>query len=553
LEKAEENIAVSAKSSWNRMVLAPVAIVLVLWIFAFLWILNAFVGTRVTALRAETASIGASYGSALASALNQRLALVEGLAAFITVKVHEPPNVFADDMRDEFPQFAAAMFRVGDGVRNISVSPDFVVRWIFPDELGNRKVVGNNILEDKRPGFAAAVRRAIDSRGVSIHEPVELIQGGLGLIARKAIYADERPWGAVGMAFMVEPLIKQAGLQQIGRHLVWGVRTAAGTAVAGNGSVFSMDPVITRISLPDGFWELAVAPEVSWDETVRSSVEYHMLQAAMVALGILILLLLLNQTSNRQNLREEVSARTADLWEAKKVLERHSLELARAHEELERFAYVAAHDLQEPLRSITSFSQLIQRTYKDKLDDEGQEWLTQVADGGQRMRLLLRDIQLYLAEASLPMPTAPYSAVAALEDAKAKLAVAIKASDAVIESDPLPEVMADRRRLTEVMTVLLSNAIEYRSPGRPAHVRITSRREGNMRIISVEDNGIGIAPEYHKRIFEVFQRLHGRQEHPGTGMGLAIAHKMVLRLGGYITLSSVPGQGSVFSLHLPGL
>jgi len=176
-----------------------------------------------------------------------------------------------------------------------------------------------------------------------------------------------------------------------------------------------------------------------------------------------------------------------------------------------------------------------------------------VIGGGQRMRLLLRDIQLYLAEATLPLPTAPHGVAEALEDAKGKLANAIAISGAVIEAGPLPEVMADRRRLTEIMTVLLSNAIEYRKPGVQPKITVSARRDLSMQVIEVSDNGIGIAPEYHKRIFEVFQRLHGRQEHPGTGMGLAIVHKMVLRLGGRVTLSSTPGEGSKFCIHLPGV
>lgn len=548
-----EDWETKAAKGKNRLVLAIVALVLVLWTLSYFWVLNAYVGTRVAAARADMTTIGASYGSAMSSSLNERLALVEGLAAFITVKIHEPDKEFPTDMQVEFPLFAGAMFHSVEGVRNISVSPDFSVRWVFPDDPGNRKVIGNNILDDKRTGFAAAVRRAIDTHGIAVHEPVDLIQGGLGLIARQAVYRDDKPWGAVGMAFMVDPLVRQTGLPTLGGRVNWGLRTAGGTAVAGNGGVFADEPVVTRVTLPDGYWELALAPMVGWEGSVRDSLEYHLIQAALVVMGLVVLLLAVTQTTNRQRLREQVRSRTADLWEIQKKLESHGRELGQAHEELERFAYVAAHDLQEPLRSITSFSQLILRTYHDKLDDEGQAWLSQVIDGGQRMRLLLRDIQLYLAEATLPLPTAPHGVAEALEDAKGKLANAIVKSGAVIEAGPLPEVMADRRRLTEIMTVLLSNGIEYRKPGVQPLVTISARRDLGMQVIEVSDNGIGIAPEYHKRIFEVFQRLHGRLEHPGTGMGLAIAHKMVLRLGGKITLSSTPGEGSKFSIHLPGV
>jgi signal transduction histidine kinase len=533
----------------------PIIVLIVVggWALAYFWVVNGFVSARVTTVRAETTAIGASYGSALASSLNARLALVEGLTAYMTVKVLEPQIEFPTDMAHEFPAFAGIVFHSAEGVRNISVSPDFKVGYVFPDDPGNRKVIGNNILEDKRVGFAAAVRRAIDTHGVTVHEPVDLIQGGLGLIARQAVYRDDRPWGAVGMAFLVEPLVREAGLPGVSGRLNWGLRTAAGTPVAGDASVFARDPVVTRVSLPDGYWELALVPDGNWEKGIRSGAEYHLIQAAMVALGIVALLLAVTQSSNRFRLREEVRARTADLWETQKQLESHSRELGQAHEELERFAYVAAHDLQEPLRSITSFSQLILRTYNDKLDDEGRAWLSQVVDGGHRMRQLLRDIQLYLAEATLPLPSAPHSVADALEEAEGKLANAISISGAVIHAEELPMVMADRRRLTEIMTVLLSNAIEYRKPGVQPEVRISSRREGGMQVVSVTDNGIGIAPEYHKRVFEVFQRLHGRHEHPGTGMGLAIVSKMVMRLQGKVILNSEPGQGSTFSIYLPGV
>ncbi|HEY0835510.1 MAG TPA: ATP-binding protein [Azospirillum sp.] len=236
---------------------------------------------------------------------------------------------------------------------------------------------------------------------------------------------------------------------------------------------------------------------------------------------------------------------------ARRQLERQADELRLANAEVERLAYVAAHDLQEPLRAITSYSQLVSMTYADSLDDQGREWLGEVAAASARMKQLLRDIQLYLAEKSLPMPTAPVAADAALRTAFGKLAPMIEATGAEIDADPLPELMADSRRLTETFCVLLANALQYRAPDRPLRIRVGARRERGFHVIEVADNGIGIEPEYQERIFEVFQRLHSRADHPGTGMGLAIVRKMVHRLGGHVRVTSTPGVGSTFSIHLP--
>lgn len=236
---------------------------------------------------------------------------------------------------------------------------------------------------------------------------------------------------------------------------------------------------------------------------------------------------------------------------AQRQLERQAEELRLTNSEVERLAYVAAHDLQEPLRAITSYSQLVSMTYADALDGEGREWLGEVTAASARMKHLLRDIQLYLAEKSLPLPTAPVAADAALRKALAALAPAIETAGAEIDAAPLPALMADTRRLTEIFHVLLANAVQYRSPDRPPRIRIGARRENGFHVVEVADDGIGIAPEYFERIFEVFQRLHSRADHPGTGMGLAIVRKMVHRLGGHIRVASSPGGGSTFSVFLP--
>ena len=236
---------------------------------------------------------------------------------------------------------------------------------------------------------------------------------------------------------------------------------------------------------------------------------------------------------------------------AQHQLRRHADALRLANEEVERLAYVAAHDLQEPLRAITSYSQLVSATHGASLDDEGREWLGEVVSAASRMKLLLRDIQFYLAEKSLPLPAQATPADEALHTALGKLALPIETARAEIDAAPLPAVGADARRLTEIFSVLLANAVQYRSADRPLRIRIGARREGAFDVIDVTDNGMGIEPQYFERVFQVFQRLHSRADHPGTGMGLAIVRKMADRLGGRIEVASTFGAGSTFSVFLP--
>jgi len=507
---------------------AAAALALVLWTGLSSWIDGLYGDYRLARLHGQTATMGASVAGGLANALNQRLALVRGLAAFVTVKLD-------DAVEREFPAFAQAIHGTVDGIRNISLCPDFIVREVYPLDPGNLKVLGNDILADKRPGFADAVRRAMERRGLAVHEPVTLIQGGLGLIARHAIYRNDKPWGAVGMVFTIEPLMTAfaSGLDEY----QWGVRSAAGTLVGGDASVFEQQPEVAQVQLPEGHWDVGLVPRGGWRLAATEGPETAVVRIGLGLAGILIAVAIWESLRRRARLKDLVEERTR--------------ELSAANAELARFAYAVAHDLQEPLRTIASFSQLVERDCAAKLDERPHQWLLAVIAAAKRMKDLLADTQLYLAEHELPLPTRPIAADECLEAARERVAGQIADVGADIEAAPLPMVMADRHRLTEVLVVLLSNAIEYRAPERTPSIRVSARSEGGMVAIDVADNGIGIDEAYFDRIFMVFQRLHSRAEHPGTGMGLAIAAKMVERLGGRLTVRSAPGKGSTFTALLP--
>ncbi|WP_244433635.1 ATP-binding protein, partial [Azospirillum sp. B506] len=295
--------------------------------------------------------------------------------------------------------------------------------------------------------------------------------------------------------------------------------------------------LIERIHLPDGYWTWALAPRTSWDGMAHADPAFRGFQAAFLLLSLLIEAVTFLAVGRRYRLERQVDLRTA--------------ELGRAKNELEQFAYAAAHDLQEPLRAIASYAQLLERQQKGRLDEESEGFIREIVDGAGRLKMLLRDVQLFLAEDRVPLGCGVIPAAAALQAALTALKRRIEDAGATVTVAELPTVQADERRLREIFAVLIANAVEYRDPSRALEVQVSHRRIDDFDVIDVRDNGIGIDPRYSDQIFEVFRRLHSRTDHPGTGMGLAIARKMAERLGGRITLVSSPGEGSIFSIHLP--
>ncbi len=227
-------------------------------------------------------------------------------------------------------------------------------------------------------------------------------------------------------------------------------------------------------------------------------------------------------------------------------------ELRRSNEELQRFAYVASHDLQEPLRTVASYVQLLERRYKDKLDDDAREFIGYAVDGSRRMQHLVEDLLALSRVGSRGIELVPMEADTALDAALSDMQLAIDESKATVERSPLPTVRADSRQLVQLFSNILGNAIKF-SGDSPPRIEISAERQGRFWAFNVHDHGIGIEPQYYERIFVIFQRLHGRGEYPGTGIGLAICKKIVERHGGSIWVESQPGKGSTFSFTLPAI
>jgi light-regulated signal transduction histidine kinase (bacteriophytochrome) len=252
---------------------------------------------------------------------------------------------------------------------------------------------------------------------------------------------------------------------------------------------------------------------------------------------------------------EQMRARLASQLESvelsRRRLQQRSAELARSNADLEQFAYVASHDLSEPLRKVTNFSQLLERQYADQLDDRARQYLAFMVDGAKRMQALINDLLEFSRVGRTTEHFVPVDLDQALDRALANLDDHIAETGAVVEHDPLPTVPGDPGLLTSLLQNLVGNAVKYHSADRPPVVRLSAVRDGPDWLVTIDDNGIGIDPQYAERIFAIFQRLHLRDEYAGTGIGLALCRRIVDFHRGRLWLDQKDGPGARFRLTLP--
>jgi PAS domain S-box-containing protein len=244
-----------------------------------------------------------------------------------------------------------------------------------------------------------------------------------------------------------------------------------------------------------------------------------------------------------RKLNEELASRVAELAGANQVLERSNIEL-------QQFAYIASHDLQSPLRSISGFVQLLNMEYAGKLDEQAADWIRRTVQAVKQMQTLVRDLLAYSRVDTRSRPFVQTSFADVFNDVLAMLESSIHDSGGQVTCGDLPTIMGDRSQLVQLMQNLIGNGLKYHGD-KPPHVHVSAERNGNEWTVSVRDNGIGIDTKYYNRIFEIFKRLHDQTEYPGTGIGLAVCRRVVERHNGRIWLESEPGHGSVFHFTIP--
>jgi light-regulated signal transduction histidine kinase (bacteriophytochrome) len=256
----------------------------------------------------------------------------------------------------------------------------------------------------------------------------------------------------------------------------------------------------------------------------------------------------LSHTRLQRTLRELTESRE-ELLAQRDEIQRMNAELARSNEALQQFAYIVSHDLQAPLRAVSGFIQLFSDRYKGQLDERADRWIGFITAGAEQMRRLIADT-LAFARAGAPLTRSPVDLNEIVERQRQQFADQLNATGGELICEPLPTVSADATQLEQVLQNLIQNALAYRSE-QPPRIRISALRSDDAWLISVADNGIGIAPEHHHMVFEPLRRVAQRTDVPGTGLGLAICERIVRRHGGQLWVESELGSGSTFRVSLP--
>lgn len=449
---------------------------------------------------------------------------------------------------NEFERVADNLLQRRTHLDALQIVRDDTIRQTFP-LAGNEATIDYPVMQD--PDHLRSAMLAVERGDVYFEGPIDLIQGGQGIVGRKAIMKADTLWGFAAAIIRLETLTGSMNLSADGCNGLFCVQIHKESSHDQPSAAFfdntlPEDRQFAQAHVSAGNWVISTwAKEPSYFAKV---LPYIIMGLVLAILAGVITSTLLTQPMRLEAL---VNERTQDLERANARLELQAKRLESTNEELEQFAYVASHDLQEPLRMITAFLQQLERRAGDQLDERAREYVYYAKDGAQRMRQTILDL-LELSRASrLEQVKEDVDLKQLLDDYIAHRSLLIEQSQAEIQYDELPVVKSNPIAVKQVIENLLDNALKYRQEQVAPKVKVTAHEDRNYWYITVRDNGIGIAPEHHEKIFIIFQRLHQRDDKHGSGLGLAIVKKVVDRFGGQITLESELGVGSAFTFSLP--
>lgn len=476
---------------------------------------------------------------------------VSGFAALVPVR--EQRRYVRDVRRDvvasglPYPRFAPFPAPAG---------PDRLLISYLEPQRGNERAFGLDFLAERNRRGAA--QRALQTNRPTITAPVRLVQER-GTQTGFLLYvpvrrADAGVSGVAYAAFRMGDLMRGT-LRATGARV--SVYDLGPESVAAPAALDSAPPTFASADAPAAGsshtevfsvmgrrWAIVYTPTSSVLSGAERTLPWLILLGG-ATLAVLAFWLLRTAATTERRALALAERMTEDLRTSQ-------AELARSNADLERFAHVASHDLREPLRTVISFLGLLTRRHGDALTPEARGFVDHAAGGAKRMNALIGDLLEYSRIGRSRRPSEPVDLDEVLEVARGNLRAAIEEAGAEVTAGPLPTVAGDPSELAQVLQNLLGNALKYRGE-RPPRIRIDARRRGEAWEVAVRDNGIGIEPRHHERIFVPFQRLHGREEYEGTGMGLAIVKRVLEARGGNIRLESAPGEGSCFVLTLPAV
>ncbi len=429
------------------------------------------------------------------------------------------------------------------------IDPARRTRWIVSD------APTSNVPASLSPSQQKLLEQVYAQRSASLSKPLTLDDGSIGFFTYAPIFHNDTFNGFVLGVFRLQELIDVILPSQVTSDYTLALFDGKDEIYRrGDERLLTHLQGITVIPLPGYAWEMHISPSQALISRQDSA-----LPEVVLGLGFVMALLLalsihfahrarLNAAraleTNRM-LEEEIAVRK----QVESDLENHARSLARSNTELEQFAYVASHDLQEPLRMVTSYMQLLEKRYKDKLDEDANVFIGYAVDGAARMKLLITGLLTYSRAGKQGQTVGSVDMEEVLRSANGNLQGLIEEAQGEVTHDPLPKVVGDPTQLLQLLQNLIGNALKFRGEA-PARVHVGASEQGRHWLFSVSDQGIGISAEFHHRIFALFQRLHDREAYEGTGIGLALCKKIVESHGGRIWLDSEPGQGCTFYFTL---
>ena len=480
---------------------------------------------------------GSNINNQLQNIITNSLNVVEIISLIAEKNLHE----------EEFEIISKNLMVNNKYVDATQLVKEYTIYKTYPLK-GNEKTIGYNINADtlnRKKLFEALKNEKIFFEG-----PIKLIQGGEGIVGRKPIYNDNKFWGFAAVIIKSENFLKAINLNNSGNsnlfeyQIVQKQTDLNGKKFFKNNVDFSKG-IINKTYLPAGDWYLYV--KLKEPQHRNKAIEFFL---SSILLNIIISLYLRKLSQEPIKLEALVRRKTADLEKVNLQLESRAKELSKVNRELEHFAYIISHDLQEPLRMITSFLTLLEKKYNDSLDEKGKKYIFYAVNGAKRMKKIILDI-LEFSKVGKHTDQKEYIELNEIM-AEIKGFYEIEYPNGKINYENLPKIFSYRSTIFQIFHNLISNAFKYSKNNEAPQINIKLVAETKKNYtFAVEDNGIGIENQYLEKIFILFQRLHNDDEIKGSGIGLAIVKKLVENLNGSIWVESEKNIGSTFYFKIP--